>query len=116
MVVDDDPDVLEVFQLVLSGEDHKVMPLLSPRYIFKNIEDFNPDLIILDIMLNVMDGRVVFDNLRANKNTANIPVILSSARYDENYLAAQNYFPNYFLKKPFDLNLLLKKVNLLTKN
>lgn len=116
LVVDDDPDILEVFQEVLETEHYKVYPLLSPRYIFKTIKDFNPDLIILDIMLNGMDGRAVFKELRLNPETENIPVILASARYNENYITSQKYHPNDYLEKPFNMADLLDKVNALTKN
>ncbi|WP_025143469.1 two-component system response regulator [Pedobacter jeongneungensis] len=116
LVVDDDPDVLEVFQEVLETEHYKVYPLLSPRYIFKTIRDFAPDLIILDIMLNGMDGRAVFKELRLNPETEGIPIILASARYDENYIASQKYHPDDYLEKPFNMADLLQKVNALTVN
>ncbi|WP_421943482.1 response regulator transcription factor [Pedobacter sp.] len=116
LVVDDDPDILEVFQLALEAEHYSVFPLLSPRYIFKTVRDFNPDLIILDIMLNGMDGRAVFKQLKANPETENIPVIMASARYDENYIVSQKYHPDDYLEKPFNMNTMLKKVNALTQN
>ncbi|WP_307533302.1 two-component system response regulator [Pedobacter sp. W3I1] len=116
LIVDDDPDVLEVFQDVLETEHYEVYPLLSPRYIFKTIKDFSPDLIILDIMLNGMDGRAVFKELRLNPETAHIPIIMASARYDENYIASQKYHPDDYLEKPFNMADLLQKVNALTEN
>ncbi|WP_225876489.1 response regulator [Pedobacter psychrodurus] len=116
LIVDDDPDILEVFQDVLETEHYKVYPLLSPRYIFKTIKDFGPDLIILDIMLNGMDGRAVFKALRLNPETENIPIILASARYDENYISSQKYHPDDYLEKPFNMADLLQKVNALTEN
>lgn len=100
--------------MALESEHYKVFPLLSPRYIFKNIKDFKPDLVILDIMLNGMDGRAVFKELRLNPDTENIPVILASARYNENYIYAQQYHPEAYLEKPFDIENLLQKVNALT--
>ena len=115
-LVDDDPDVLEVFQEVLETEHYKVYPLLSPRYIFKTIKDFRPDLIILDIMLNGMDGRAVFKELRLNAETADIPIIMASARYDENYIISQKYHPDDYLQKPFNITDLLQKVGALMEN
>ena len=100
--------------MALESEHYKVFPLLSPRYIFKNIKDFKPDLIILDIMLNGMDGRAVFKELRSNPDTKHIPVILASARYDEDYIVAQKYHPEAYLEKPFDIGNMLHKVNVLT--
>jgi len=116
LVVDDDPDILEVFQLALESENYRVYPLLSPRYIFKTVREFNPDLIILDIMLNGMDGRAVFKELRSNPETESIPVIMASARYDENYIVSQKYHPDDYLEKPFNIADMLQKVNLLTEN
>lgn len=116
LVVDDDPDILEVFQLALEAENYTVFPLLSPRYIFKAIREFNPDLIILDIMLNGMDGRAVFKQLRSNPETEQIPVIMASARYDENYIISQKYHPDDYLEKPFNMSVMLQKVNRLTEN
>lgn len=116
LVVDDDPDILEVFQLALEAGQYNVYPLLSPRYIFKTIKDYQPDLIILDIMLNGMDGRAVFKELRSNADTENIPVILASARYDENYITSQQYLPDDYLEKPFNMTDMLQKVNKLTNN
>jgi DNA-binding response OmpR family regulator len=116
LVVDDDPDILEVFQTVLESENYNVYPLLSPRHIFKTISDFAPDLIILDIMLNGMDGRAVFKQLRLNPETKNIPVIMASARYDEDYIASQKYHPDDYLEKPFNMADMLQKVNALTEN
>jgi len=100
--------------MALESEHYKVFPLLSPRYIFKNIKDFKPDLIILDIMLNGMDGRAVFKELRQNAETRAIPVILASARYNESYVIAQEYYPEAYLEKPFDIDNLLQKVSALT--
>lgn len=116
LVVDDDPDILEVFQLALEAEQYDVYPLLSPRYIFKTIKEYQPDLIILDIMLNGMDGRAVFKELRLNMETESIPVILASARYDENYITSQQYHPDDYLEKPFNMTDMLQKVNKLTNN
>jgi len=116
LVVDDDPDILEVFQLALEAEHYQVYPLLSPRYIFKTIKEFNPDLIILDIMLNGMDGRAVFKELKLNAETENIPVIMASARYDESYVTSQKLHPEEYLEKPFNITDLLQKVNKLTEN
>jgi DNA-binding response OmpR family regulator len=116
LVVDDDPDVLEVFQDVLETEHYKVYPLLSPRHIFKTIRDFSPDLIILDIMLNGMDGRAVFKELRLNPEIARIPIIMASARYDENYITSQQYHPDDYLEKPFNMADLIQKVSALTEN
>jgi DNA-binding response OmpR family regulator len=116
LVVDDDPDVLEVVQEILETENYKVYPLLSPRFIFKTVRDFNPDLIILDIMLNGMDGRAVFKELRLNNESNNIPVMLTSARFDESYVVSQSYHPDDYLSKPFTISSLLQKVGTLTEN
>jgi len=102
--------------MALETEHYSVYPLLSPRFIFKTIKEFMPDLIILDIMLNGMDGRAVFKELRLNPETENIPVIMASARYDENYIVSQKLNPDDYLVKPFNISDLLRKVNKLIAN
>ena len=116
LVVDDDPDILEVFELALESENYTVYPLLSPRFIFKTIKEFNPDLIILDIMLNGMDGREVFKQLKSSPETDKIPVIMASARYKESYISSQKHNPDDYLEKPFNMTEMLQKVNRLTEN
>jgi DNA-binding response OmpR family regulator len=116
LVVDDEPDVLEVFQRALELKGYKVFPLLSPQHIFKVIVDFKPDVIVLDIMLNGMDGRAVLSALKQKYETENIPVIMVSSRFTEEYIMQQETKPDIYFKKPFELSKLTNAVKELNGN
>ena len=75
-----------------------------------HIDQFKPDLIILDIMLPDADGRELLKQLRSEPKTADIPVLMISARYTSENIQHGEYLPNGFLAKPFDIDELLDKI------
>lgn len=75
-----------------------------------HIEQFKPDMIILDIMLPDADGRDLLKALRSDANTADIPVLMISARYTEENVQHGEFKPNGFLAKPFDIDDLLDRI------
>ncbi|RZM29679.1 MAG: response regulator transcription factor [Pedobacter sp.] len=113
LVVEDDPDILEVIQLALELHNYKVFPLMTGRPVFKIIADFKPDLIVMDIRLDGMDGRAILKEIRSRPDTANIPVLLASADFSEDYIMREQLTENDYLPKPFDIKVLLKKVKTL---
>jgi len=110
LVVDDDPDVLEVIQLVLEENKYKVFPLMTGRPIFKIIEEFKPHLILMDIKLDGMDGRAIFKEIRTRENTAHLPVILTSGGFSEDYIMREHLPTDDYLEKPFQMSDMLKKI------
>lgn len=110
LVVEDDPDLLEVVQLILEENNYKVFPLMNGRPIFKIIEEFNPDLILMDIRLDGMDGRAIFKEIRTRAHTAHLPVILTSGGFSEDYLMKADLLSDDYLEKPFEMSMLLKKI------
>lgn len=110
LVVEDDPDLLEVVQLILEENKYKVFPLMNGRPIFRIIDEFNPDLILMDIKLDGMDGRAIFKEIRNRKQTAHLPVILTSAGFSEDYIMRENLLSDDYLEKPFEMSVLLEKI------
>src|SRR4051812_928486 len=90
LVVEDDPDLLEVVQLILEEHHYKVFPLMTGRPIFRIIDEFKPDLILMDIKLDGMDGRAIFKEIRMRENTAHLPVILTSGGFSEDYIMREH--------------------------
>lgn len=110
LAVDDNEDILEVLQLILEDSGYKVTTLANGGLLFDKINEYKPNLILLDIMLGNYDGRELCKALKAKKETHNIPVILISANQNLSDRFLPDNAPDDFLAKPFDINDLLSKV------
>lgn len=82
LVVDDENNIQELLKFSLIKEGYQVLLASDGQQALKHARTEKPDLIILDIMLPEMDGYDVCRTLKANKETANIPVIMLSAKGD----------------------------------
>lgn len=80
LVVDDDPDALELVMALLEGSGYEVRTATTGREALQEIERERPDVIILDLMLPEMDGFEVVHRLSLNPDWRTIPVILVTAR------------------------------------
>lgn len=82
LIVDDNPDNLRLLTLILSQRGYEVRKALSGRMAIASAQATAPDLILLDVRMPEMDGYQVCEQLRANPQTADIPVIFISALSD----------------------------------
>jgi len=110
LVVDDDIEVLETIQLILEIGGFKVSALNDGEEVFNRIDQFKPDLILLDISLGHIDGRVLCEQLKSVEATAKIPILLISGLYNPSDFTTLNYGQDDFLSKPFQMDVLLKKI------
>lgn len=76
LVVEDDNFLLSMYATKLSLENFKVLQASSGMQALKMVNKEIPDLILLDLKLPEMDGFEVLKNIKADKNTASIPVIV----------------------------------------
>lgn len=109
LVVDDDKDILEVVELLLTLHNYTVKTTFRAGDTFNEIKKFKPDLILLDVNIAGADGREICKLLRTIKETENIPVILFSAtpglEQSQHICGATD-----FITKPFDISDLIKKI------
>jgi DNA-binding response OmpR family regulator len=110
LAVDDDKDILEVLQFILEDSGYQVNTLSDGHQLFDSINSQFPDLILMDIMLNGLDGRDLCKNVKLNNKTHGIPVIMISASHNISDVLKQECAPDDFLAKPFDINILLNKI------
>jgi CheY-like chemotaxis protein len=79
LVVDDDPDLVETVAMMLESKGCDVGMAYDGIEGEESIKARRPDLIILDIMMPRKDGYVLCDELKANPDTRDIPVVLLTA-------------------------------------
>lgn len=110
LVIEDNHAILDVITLILQSESYKVTGLNKSVDMMANIDQHNPDLLILDIMLPDGDGRELLKQLREHHTTQNLPVLMISAKYTAENVEHGEYKPNGFLPKPFDIDDLLDRI------
>ncbi|MFA8341567.1 MAG: two-component system response regulator [Rhodothermaceae bacterium] len=77
----------------------------------------NPDLIISDIMMPVLDGFYVLQELKSDENISHIPVIVITAKTEKETLTrSMDSGANYFLEKPFSIKELLNIIESVFEN
>ena len=116
LVVDDDDDVLETIQLILEIGGYDVEPLSDAQLVFDRISDFKPDLVLLDVVLGKIDGRVICSQIKNHNETKSIPILMMSGLYDLKEIQSMECAPDDFMQKPFKMDVLLEKIEkLITK-
>jgi len=110
LVVDDNPDILELVKILLERKDYEVETLINGRETLDFVDAIHPNLIILDVMLGNCDGRDICRNLKSRMESKNIPIIMFSGSHNIRDSIGTNCFPDDFLEKPFDIDALLEKV------
>jgi two-component system phosphate regulon response regulator PhoB len=111
LLLDDDQSILDIVSFVLNDCGFDVQTQATGKSVFAVIAKFHPDLVLMDVMLAEMDGRLICRDLKSNILTLHIPVILISGTHNLSESLHQQGAPNDFLAKPFDLDVLLHKVN-----
>jgi uncharacterized 2Fe-2S/4Fe-4S cluster protein (DUF4445 family)/CheY-like chemotaxis protein len=77
LIVDDDPVIQELIERILARDGYKnIQTADSGEEALKIMQQSPPDLVVLDIQLPGMKGYKVSRNMRANKATANIPILM----------------------------------------
>jgi DNA-binding response OmpR family regulator len=109
LVVDDDIYILEAMEELLKYSGYEVDSTLKGDDVFNLAYEFHPDLILIDIMLSGIDGRDICWELKANRKTKNIPVIMISATPNVKS-SLEQFKADDFLAKPFDIQDLLYKI------
>ena len=102
LVVEDEPDVVEVLRHVLTRDGFRVESALDGKSAIDTARRLVPDLIFLDWMLPELSGVEVLKMLRASEATARVPVILLTARREEiDRVLAFELGADDYVTKPF---------------
>lgn len=113
LILDDDKDVLDVMQEALTYEGFEVYTITATDNIFSVLEEYHPDVLLIDYLLNGINGGEICSQIKKNELTCELPVVILSA-YPRVIDSLGYYHCNKFIPKPFDLNELVDEINLLT--
>ena len=118
LIIDDEEDFgyFVKSNLQLNDEFH-VSVATDGKTGLKMAEEVMPDLILLDVMMPKMDGLQVLKKLKGNKKTQKIPVIMLTAKNDEESIAeAIGSFSEQYIIKPIEMTTLENKVRTVLRN
>ncbi|KZN43322.1 response regulator [Pseudoalteromonas luteoviolacea] len=102
LIVDDVAENLQILQLILRNEGHKVYAAISAEIALTIVGEHLPDLIISDIKMPQMNGLEFCKELKKAESTAQIPIIFVSAQSDtDNIVAALEVGGVDYITKPF---------------
>ena len=80
LVVDDNAENINLLYHILTEKGYSVSGVPSGKLALKIVERFDPDIILLDVMMPIMDGYQTCMELKKNPSTAHIPVIFVTAK------------------------------------
>jgi DNA-binding response OmpR family regulator len=117
LVIDDRNELLHLMRRVLEDEQYQVSILQDGKEAFATVKSMPPDLLILDLKLGNISGQDILKQLKSDSTTADIPVIVYTAAVleaDEVFKVIESDPQSYgnvrLLRKPFELNILLDRV------
>ena len=114
LVIEDDKDIRDTIVYILQEEKYEVIASENSK-ILKSINDYKPDLVLLDNWLtdwkSDANGQQLSKELKSDPTTSHIPVIIISAVSNIKEIAEAGLADGY-LRKPFDLNELIEIVKL----
>lgn len=109
LLVEDNQDILNILKDLLELEGYEVTGLNYTDSIIESIAQFAPDLVMLDFLLERINGGELCHEIKTTKETSAIPVIMLSA-YPRVLDSLGNYGSDAFIAKPFDIAEVLKTV------
>lgn len=110
LLVDDEPDMLDVWTLFLRHSGHDVMRASNGVEALDIAQDFIPDLVILDLMMPTASGDMVLGIIRSTPSLEGTRVMVVSAHPKGSQLA-EDFGADAFLAKPVHLDQFQTEVN-----
>ena len=110
LLLDDDQDNLTILTFILESAGHEVKALASGENVFELIAQYDPHLLLMDVRLGMLDGRIICRNIKENALTAGLPVILISGLHNLEDVLQQTGAPNDCIAKPYDIDYLQSRV------
>lgn len=116
LVVEDERDLNELISLNLQRNGYDVISAFNGNDALEKVRGDLPDLIVLDIMLPGVDGTEVTRQLRADARTAQIPIVMLTAKSEEtDIVVGLKLGADDYVTKPFSMKILLARLESLSR-
>lgn len=113
LIVEDDQLISREIEKQLMTWDFEARRVEDFDFVFREFEDFEPHLVLMDIKLPVLNGYLWCEKIR---KVSNVPIIfISSAGDNMNLIMAINSGGDDFIKKPFEMEVLISKIKALLR-
>jgi len=116
LVIEDEEDLREILKFNLEREGFQVEAVQDANYGLMMLEEFIPDVILLDLMLPGLKGQQFLKIIKHNSLLRHIPIIIVSAKNSEvDIISALESGAEDFITKPFSIKILLAKIRVILK-
>ena len=111
LIVEDDPDIVELLQYTLEREGYSVLVALNGEKGLSEAQRRRPGLILLDLMLPGLDGLEVCKALKSDNSTKGIPVVMLTAKGEESdVVLGLEFGADDYVRKPFSPRELVARI------
>ena len=111
LIVDDEPDIVEVLKFPLEASGYECICAYDGETGLKSAKELSPDLMILDVMLPKINGFKISRLLKYDSKYKDIPILMVTARSQENdKLIGEETGADEYITKPFTIDEILEKV------
>jgi two-component system phosphate regulon response regulator PhoB len=112
LVVDDEKDLVDLIAYNLTRGGYEVVTSHNGAEALELVRREPPDLVVLDLMLPGLDGTEVARRLKADSRTANVPIVMLTARSEEtDVVVGLTLGADDYVTKPFSMKILLARIN-----
>ncbi|MEX0876887.1 MAG: response regulator transcription factor [Phycisphaerales bacterium] len=116
LVVDDEPDLVELIRYNLEQAGYTVMTASDGKSALSLAKSRQPDLVVLDVMMPEFNGIEVAKRLRSQTETASMPIIMLTAKSEETHeLEGLGAGADDYITKPFSMQVLLARISAMTR-
>ena len=111
LIVDDEPNNVDFLEQALEDSGYQLITATNGQEALNKIKSEQPDLILLDLNMPIMDGFTVLAKVKEDPNLRDIPVIIISSEHEsKSVVKGIKQGAEDYLTKPVNAGLLVKKV------
>lgn len=110
LILDDDADITDILSFLLSEHSYEIKTANTGENVFEDIQEFQPDLLLMDVMIAGMNGLEICRSIKENPRTSGLRVIIISGTHELNAFLGLPGAPDAFIAKPFDMDYLFTSI------